>query len=218
MLLVGLVIAAASAATSQIGFLLRQRGAVAAPDVDPRHPLRSAIDLFRSKWWTIGYAVAAVAYGLHVAALGLASLSLVQAVLAGGLVLLALVAERFFGFELGRREWAGVALASVGLAFLALTGGSGSGQETSDYSTLTIILFESALIGVGAALILSGRVAGVEAQHGVLLGVSAGLLFTVTHVAVKAMMGKADAGLIEALASPFALLAVVCAVVAFFAS
>jgi drug/metabolite transporter (DMT)-like permease len=218
MILLGLALAAASAATSQIGFLLRQRGAVAAPDVDVRHPLRSAIDLFRSRWWTIGYVVAAIAYGLHVAALGLASLSLVQAVLAGGLVLLALIAERFFGFELGKREWAGVALASIGLAFLALTGESGGGQETSNYSAPAMILFETVLVGIGVALILSGRVPRVEAQRGVLLGVSAGLLFTVTHVAVKAMMGKADAGLLEALASPFLVLAVGCAVAAFFAS
>src|SRR5436190_16295291 len=111
MLVLGLVLAAASAAASQVGFLLRHRGAVAVDDVDARHPLRSAISLFKSKWWTIGYAVAVVAYGLHVSALGLASLSIVQAVLAAGLVLLALLAERFFGFELGRREWIGLGLA-----------------------------------------------------------------------------------------------------------
>jgi hypothetical protein len=94
MLAFGLALALASAFATNVGFLLRHRGAVAAPDVDVRHPLRSAIDLFRSKWWTIGYLVAAVAYGLHVGALALASLSLVQAVLAGGLALLGVIAER----------------------------------------------------------------------------------------------------------------------------
>src|SRR4051794_13237621 len=88
-LLVGLVLAGLSALASQVGFLLRHRGAVNAPDVDMEHPLRSAVGLFRSKWWSIGYAVAVVAYGLHVGALALAALSLVQAVLAGGIVLLA---------------------------------------------------------------------------------------------------------------------------------
>jgi drug/metabolite transporter (DMT)-like permease len=218
MVLLGLALAGLSAATSQIGFLLRHRGAVAAPDVDVRRPLRSAIGLFRSKWWTIGYAVAAVAYLLHVSALGLASLSLVQAVLAGGLVLLGVIAERFFGFELGRREWAGFALASVGLAFLALTGETGAGRDTSNYSAPAMIAFECALVGTGAVLILSGRVRRVGAHHGVLLGVAAGFLFTVTHVAVKAMLGKADAGPIEMLASPYPPLIVAAAVVAFFAS
>src|SRR3954451_9979420 len=147
MLVLGLVLAAASAAASQVGFLLRHRGAVAADDVDARHPLRSAISLFKSKWWTLGYAVAVVAYGLHVSALGLASLSIVQAVLAAGLVLLALLAERFFGFELGRREWIGLGLASLGLAFLALTGGGNeSGGQTSDYSAAGMIAFEAGLV------------------------------------------------------------------------
>jgi drug/metabolite transporter (DMT)-like permease len=217
MVLLGLALAAVSAATSQIGFLLRHRGAVAAPDVDVRRPLRSAIGLFRSKWWSIGYAVAAVAYILHVSALGLAPLSLVQAVLAGGLVLLGVIAERFFGFELGRREWAGFGLASVGLAFLALTGETGAGRDTSDYSAPAMIAFECALVGAGAVLILSRRVRRVGTHHGVLLGVAAGLLFTVTHVAVKALLGK-DGGPLEMLASPYLLLIVAAAVTAFFAS
>src|SRR5512132_1109036 len=103
-LLAGLVLAGLSALVSQVGFLLRHRGAVHAPDVNVRKPLRSAAGLFRSRWWTVGYAVAVVAYGLHVGALTLAALSLVQAVLAGGVVLLAVIAERFFGFDLTRRQ------------------------------------------------------------------------------------------------------------------
>jgi hypothetical protein len=41
--------------------------------------------------------VAVVAFGLHAAALTLAPLSVGQAELAGGLVFLAVLAERFFG-------------------------------------------------------------------------------------------------------------------------
>jgi hypothetical protein len=66
MLLAGLGLALACAFATNLGFLFRHRGAVAAPDVDVRHPLRSAIDLFRSKWWTIGYGVAAIASALLV--------------------------------------------------------------------------------------------------------------------------------------------------------
>jgi drug/metabolite transporter (DMT)-like permease len=151
----GLFLAGLSAAVSQVGFLLRHRGAVEAPDVDMHRPLRSAIDLFRSKWWTIGYALAVVAYLLHVGALTLTSLSLVQVVLAGGIVLLAVIAERFFGFELGRRQWFGVVLASVGLALLALMGESRSGQDSAGYSVAAMIAFEAALVGAGTALILT---------------------------------------------------------------
>jgi drug/metabolite transporter (DMT)-like permease len=215
--LLGVGLAALSAAASQLGFLFRHRGAVAAPDVDARHPLRSAIGLFRSKWWTIGYGVAAVAYLLHVGALGLAPLSLVQAVLASGLVMLGVLAERFFGFHLGRREWAGIGLAGAGLAVLAVTGETG-GKESADYSVPAMIAFEGVLVGVGAALILSRRARRARDRWAVLLGVAAGLLFTVTHVAVKAMSATVDSGLAQAWISPYLPLVVVCAVVAFFAS
>ena len=122
---VGLLCALLSAVGTNLAFLLKYKGAIAAPDVDMRHPIRSACDLFRSKWWSVGWGVAAVAFGLHVAALTLAPISLGQAVLAGGLVFLAVLAERFFGFELGRRQWVGIALVAVALSLLTLTGGGG---------------------------------------------------------------------------------------------
>jgi drug/metabolite transporter (DMT)-like permease len=214
----GLLLAGLSAAVSQVGFLLRHRGAVETPDVDMHRPLHSAIDLFRSKWWTVGYALAVVAYLLHVGALTLAALSLVQVVLAGGIVLLAVIAERFFGFELGRRQWFGVVLASVGLALLALTGDARSGQDSADYSVVAMVAFEAVLVGAGAALILSYGVERMRSQRGVLLGVAAGLLFTVTHVAVKALSGKADTSVAEIVASPYLPIAVAGGIAAFFAS
>jgi drug/metabolite transporter (DMT)-like permease len=216
MLLFGVALALASACATNVGFLLRHRGAVAAPAVDVRRPWRSAVGLFRSKWWTIGYVVAALAYALHVGALALAPLSLVQAVLAGGLVLLGVIAERWFGFDLGRREWIGVGLSTLGLACLAVTASGEAGQKSADYSLAAMIASESALVGVGALLILFHRTARTPSRHGVLLGVAAGLLFTVTHVAVKALIGEAD----ERIAAAFAylLVAAVAAVAAFFAS
>jgi drug/metabolite transporter (DMT)-like permease len=217
-LFLGLVLAGLSALITQVGFLLRHRGAVEAPDVDVRRPLRSAIALFRSKWWTIGYALAVVAYLCHVGALALAALSLVQAVLAGGLVVLGVVAERFFGFKLERRQWAGVILTAAGLAMLAGTGEARSGQDSADYSVLAMLLFEAILVGLGAALILSCRNERRKSQHGVLLGLSAGLLFTTTHVAVKALTGKIDTTVAEVLLSPYLYIAVLGGVAAFFAS
>jgi drug/metabolite transporter (DMT)-like permease len=217
-LLLGLLLAAVAALVTQLGFLLRHRGAVEAPDVDVRRPLRSAAALFRSKWWTIGYALAVVAYACHVAALALAAMSLVQAVLAGGLVLLAVLAERFFGFRLERRQWAGVILTAVGLAMLAITGEARSGQDSADYSIAAMLAFETALVALGVVLILSCRNEARKDQHGVLLGLAAGLLFTTTHVAVKALTGKIDTTVAEVLVSPYLYIAILGGVAAFFAS
>jgi multidrug transporter EmrE-like cation transporter len=217
-LILGLGLALASAAASNIGFLMRHRGAVEAPDVDVRHLLRSAVDLFRSKWWAIGYAVAALAYLFHVGAIALAPLSLVQAVLSAGIVLLGVFAERLFGHQLGRREWTGIVLVAVGLTFLAVTGGTKDGQETADYSVAAMIAFESSLVAIGVALLLSCRGGRAREHEGVLLGVAAGLMFTVTHVAVKAASGKFDTSVVDLLATPYLPLALAGGIAAFFAS
>ncbi len=176
----GLVCALLSALGTNLAFLFKHRAAVAAPDVDMQHPLRSAIGLFRSRWWSIGWGVAAVAFALHVAALSLAPISIGQAVLAGGLVFLAVLAERFFGFELGRRQWIGICLVAVSLTLLTLTGGGGGGGAHADYSLAGMIIFEGIAVGLGLLLVFSHLIERIRAQPGVLLGIAAGLGFGIS--------------------------------------
>ena len=52
----------------------------------------------------MGIAIALGSWFLHVGALALAPISLVQTTIAGGLVLLTVVADRLFGIEVTRRE------------------------------------------------------------------------------------------------------------------
>ena len=121
MLSIGILLAIFCAFATNVGFLLKHRGACAAPDVSLKHPVASAVGLFRSKWFAIGMLVAVGAWVFHVAALALAPLSIVQAVIAGGLVFLTVVAERWFGCSVGTRQWAGVGLTALGLVLLAIT-------------------------------------------------------------------------------------------------
>jgi multidrug transporter EmrE-like cation transporter len=214
---VGLICALLSALGTNLAFLFKHRGAVAAPDVDMRHPLRSAVDLFRSKWWSIGWAVAAVAFALHVAALTLAPLSIGQAVLAGGLVFLAVLAERFFGFQLGRRQWVGIGLVAVSLSLLTLTGGGGGGGASSGYSLAGMIVFEGIAVGVGLVLVVSHLIERIPVQRGVLLGIAAGLGFGISDVAIKALSGDLDSGP-DGLLSPWSVVIVTAAVFSFYAS
>ena len=150
--------------------------------------------------------MAAVAFGLHVAALTLAPISVGQAVLAGGLVFLAVLAERFFGFELGRRQWIGIGLVAVSLALLTLTGGGG-GEADSGYSLAGMIVFESIAVGVGALLVASHLIDRIPVQRGVLLGIAAGLGFGISDVAIKALSGDLGSGP-SGLLSPWSLIVV----------
>ncbi len=214
-MLFGLALALASALATNVAFLLKQRGAVAAPAVDGRHPLRSAGGLFRSHWWTVGWLVALGAWVLHVGALGLAPLSQVQAVLSGALVFLAVLAERYFGFHLGLRQWLGVAVTAIGLAALALTRGRIAG-ETGRYSVVGLIAIESAVFSVAGVLMAVSLRAARERQ-GMLLGCGAGALFGVSDVALKYLSHTVPSDL-AALISPWAAAAVAASIVAFYAS
>ena len=199
-----------------MGFLLKHRGACAAPDVSLRHPLASAVGLFRSKWFTFGMLVALGAWSLHVAALAMAPLSLVQAVISGGLVFLAVLAERVFGFELGRRQWTGVALTALGLALLAITLPGTEGSHAS-YSHAGMITFQSGLLAVGMFLVWSPSLREHE-HHGVLLGTAAGIMFGVSDIAIKALTGIAGSGASAVLSSPWLAVTIIASVVAFYAS
>jgi drug/metabolite transporter (DMT)-like permease len=214
----GILLALLCAFTTNLGFLLKHRGACAAPDVTMRHPLRSAIGLYKSKWFAIGMLVALGAWILHVAALALAPLSLVQAVISGGLVFLTVLADRVFGFKVNNRQWWGVGLTALGLTMLAATLPHGS-DPSSGYSLAGMIAFEAGLLTVGTLLVLSPRLGARHEHHGLFLGAAAGVLFGVSDVAIKALTGSVgDDGLIMGLVSPWLLTCLLASAIAFYAS
>jgi drug/metabolite transporter (DMT)-like permease len=212
----GIFLSLLCAFATNVGFLLKHRGACAAPDVSLRHPVASAVGLFRSKWFTIGMLVALCAWCLHVGALAMAPLSLVQAVISGGLVFLTVLAERFFGCTVGTRQWAGVGLTALGLVLLAATLPHGGGAHAG-YSLAAMIAFESALLALGTFLVLSPKL-GSHEHHGVMLGTAAGILFGVSDVAIKALTGSVGSAGVTGLLSPWLLTCVMASVIAFYAS
>jgi len=211
----GIIFAVASALAANVAVLCKHRGATNAPTVRFTHPLRSAIALFRSKWWLIGFAVAAIAWGFHVLAMALAPLSMVQVVTAGGLALLALPAQRLFGIRLRRREWAGLCLSAFGLAWLAIT--AEATEVHSAYSFAALLAFEGALVGVGALLLHRGSSGRDHVRSGIMLGVAAGIMMGVGNVSTKALTGGVAGDGMLALLSPWSVLTVCAGVMAFFA-
>jgi drug/metabolite transporter (DMT)-like permease len=212
----GILLAFACALATQLGFLYKHRGACQAPAVDIRRPIRTVKALFASRWFAIGMAVALGAWILHVGAMALAPISVVQAVLSTGVVMLAVLAERLFGFEVGRRQWVGVAMTALGLLLLVITLPSHSGTHSS-FSTAGMISFEAGMIAIGALLISGPQIGAPDHHHGVMLGGAAGVLFGVSDVAIKALTGL-HGGPLGVLLSPWLAVTVVASVVAFYAS
>jgi drug/metabolite transporter (DMT)-like permease len=213
-MILGLILALGSALGTNAGFLFKHRGAVLARPIRLRHPVRSAAGLFRSRWFVVGWVVSLVAWGLHVGALSLAALSTVQAVLSGGLVFLAVLAERFFGFQLGRRQWVGVTITAAGLVVIGLTAKTEGPQRSS---LAALIAVESGVLALGAALVrISARRAMGQRGEALVLATAAGVLFGVSDVAIKYLTHAH--GPLLGLLSPWTLTAVISFVISFYAS
>jgi hypothetical protein len=182
---IGLILALGCAVFSGVALLCKHRGAVAAPEVAMRSPLRSAAALFRSRWWAIGFLLATLGWGLHVAALSMAPLSLVQAVIAGGLALLAVPARRWFGLSVGRRDLIGLGLCAAGLSFLALT--AGHGHANGAFTGSTMLAFEGGTLALVGILLVASAHRRLVSRGWVLLAVAAGTSIGVSDVAIKAL-------------------------------
>jgi drug/metabolite transporter (DMT)-like permease len=197
----GIFFALLTAFASIVGFLYKARGAVESPPIEWRRPVSTSLALFRSKWYVLGIVVAFGSWGFHVAGLALAPISLVQSVIAGGLVMLTVVADRLFGFQVTRREWIGVALTAAGLAFLAATMGEGGASDAhSDYDAAVLAAYAGSvfLLGVIAA------VADSRWTPGILMGASAGLIWGASDVSIKALSDHTSEGFVSVMTHPLA--------------
>jgi hypothetical protein len=194
--------------------MLKHRGATQSAPVDFRHPGRSAAALFRSPAFLAGYGIAVIGVTLHIAALWFAPISIVQSTISGGLVFLAVIAERIFGLSLGRRQWVGVLLTAFGLMLLALTVRHAGDHQ--GFSMSALIAFESIALFMGVLLLAGPRMGAAVQHHGLILAAASGLLIGVSDIAIKAMTNIAHVhGAGGALLSPWFVLAIAMAVVSF---
>ena len=179
-LVLGLGIALASAIALDIGFLLQQRAAGCAPALSLRRPSASARALLTGRGWLAGFCLGLLGWGLYLAALTRAPLSLVQTVAASGLGLLVLfiaIARRRLP---ARRERVGALLATLGLMALAASIDGSRGALSSAPSTVALAALCAAVLGV-VALALRGRSAAIG-------GLAAGLCYGTGDVTSKAML------------------------------
>ena len=189
---IGLILAVATALTSIISFLYKHRGAVEAPrgrlqaaDLQLASPssgppgTRSA----SSSRWARGASTSA--------ALALAPISLVQSVIAGGLVLLTVLADRLFGIDrdparVDRRR------ASRRSGSLSSPRRSTARRDSahSDYDALTLGIYVAVVAGArpgGRRARARARPRGDPAR-----GASAGLLWGASDVSIKALSASLD--------------------------
>ena len=183
----GIALALIAALLTNLAGLLKHRGCQHVP-IQLRQPLKSARGLARSPWFAAGWGLAAGAWLIHVAALSMAPISLVQAVLAGGAVTLAVMSQRLFGHAVEPRQWLALLLGGAGLALLAVTLPQFSGSH-SEFAAGPLLGFEGGLLLLAIALGLGHRSERFASRRGILLAGLAGILFALAGVAIKGLTG-----------------------------
>jgi hypothetical protein len=181
----GLVLALASACALNWGWVAQHGAASTLPALTLRRPAVSLRLLFRHRRWLVGFSVGIGGWVLYVAALALAPLSLVQAVSAGGIGVLALLVQRASDTPLARREWIAVVVSIAGLVLLAgsLAGGSGSGRSATWLAVLAWLGLSGVAAGFAAGPLAPLIVGGAG------LGLAAGILYAAGDLATKAAVG-----------------------------
>lgn len=216
MLLLGLGVAVLCAAATNVAFLCRHRGASSVPTVEWHRPWATSKALWSTRWFAIGMGVALVAWVLHVAALATAPITLVQVVISAGLVLVAVLAERWFGISVGRRQWIAVVVTALGLTLITASTPTPKGAHSA-YSPVAMLVFQGVIVSAAAVCMASRRMAR-GARYAIVLGAAAGALFAGSDAALKALSKHVGDHGVAGLVTPWLLVCAVCSVMGFFAS
>src|SRR5690242_15245748 len=117
----GLTLAFISALAVNWAYAREHDAAAAMPRFSPRQPLRFLSLLLGNHAWLIAFATETAGWLIYVAALRLAPISLVQAICASGIGMLAFASAQGHPTRLARHEQLAVAVAFAGLLLLALS-------------------------------------------------------------------------------------------------
>jgi hypothetical protein len=176
----GLVLSLISAVAVNWAYSREHDAAAAMPRFSLRQPLRFVRLLLGDGRWLTGFATETGGWLLYVAALRLAPISLVQAVGASGIAVLALASAQGHPRALARHERLAVLAAVAGLLLLAL---SLVGAHQSDQLPRwpSVLLWLGTCGGAAAALAL----VGTGLARAPALGLAAGLLFAGGDISAK---------------------------------
>jgi hypothetical protein len=205
----GMALAIGAAVALNGGYLLQHVGGSNAPAVDARRPVATLAALLRSPVWSLGLVAGMTGWALHIGAMREAPLSLVQACVAGGLILVAPMAAIGLRRPLARGETQALGLMAVGLVLLSI---GLPGHDGGRHFSAAALAAWMAVLALGAAALVM-RAPGP--QRALALGLAGGLLYGAADLALKAVTGLHGAAAIAT--SPWLAAAIAASVGAFFA-
>lgn len=183
----GLVLALLASIALNASFFIQHEQASGLPTLSLRRPFYSLWLLFTNLRWFLAWLLGFLGWGLYILALHFAALSLAQAVVAGGVGLIAFLAARRGRTRLSRRERFGTLGCLLGLALVA---GSLAGQSP----TSVVHGWDPVAIWVIACSLAAGISAALSRRAlapGAGLGAAAGLLYAAGDIATKGAVSSA---------------------------
>jgi hypothetical protein len=189
--LLSLAAAIAAAACFGVANVLQAVAARSTPTEDGVHP-RLVLRLARQLPFAAGVALDLVGFAAHLTALRHLPLFVVQATISFNLAVTAVVASRVLRLRLSSREWLAVGAACLGLALLAVATGPESPVAAAAGVRIGLWVAVVVVAGCGFA---AGRLHGV--RRAAVLGMVAGLGFSVVAVAARTLTSLAPARLVH---------------------
>ena len=176
----GLALAFASAVAVNWAYSREHDAAATMPRFSARQPLRFVSLLLGDRRWRAGFVTETAGWLVYVAALRLAPLSLVQAVCASGIAVLAFTSAGGRPGRLARRERLAVVSAVAGLVLLAVSLVD-SHQADHPPGATPVLLWLACSVAAALALTRLGH----GLPRGATLGLAAGLLFAGGDISAK---------------------------------
>jgi len=166
-------LAALASTALTIGLYLMKREAERLPSLGGGWRPSAWWAFMRDPWWLAGVGLQIVGYGMYLAALRGAPLSVVHTALNGGIAFFVVLAVFGLGERVRGLEWAGVAAVVAGMVALGVSLPHTQEPTVPPHGTL---VFSLALLSVAAAVLpldrAPGRPIGLSVASGLILGLS----------------------------------------------
>ena len=189
----GLGLALISAIAVNWAYALEHDAAARLPPLAFARPAESARSLLGSSAWLRAFVLESAGWALYVVALAISAISLVQAVSAAGIAVLALVGARGKIHTVPRRQQAAVLVATVGLVLLGLS--LRGAHQTDHVPSLVGVVIWFGACAAAALAALHGLRSWVPSAR---FGLAGGLFFAVGDMSAK-LVGYGDTWLLAAL-------------------
>lgn len=191
-MIAGLMVAIVSAGLYDLGYVLEKQALSGLPPVRP-NPVQLARTVMSSRRWLAGFSAMLAGLGLQVVALTLAPVSVVQPVLAAGLVGLVVAGGPLLGERLAWRQKAALLLVIAAVVAIAISSQPGARLARS-VPAARFVLVAAAVAGVALVSAIAGlratrRGGGLlaPAWTAAALAAAAGSLYGLGAVAEKAV-------------------------------